>query len=180
MDVDHGGDHTSSDNEDDIEVIEVRQLFISYHSHFPDDIQMHSTPSVSVMAHDVGPVEHEPPSSPKPVIDDLLATATDPGGPVVVPPMFPPKLRVARTEVPVRLLARMEKARGIIIGMMDEIASVRRDLYMISDRLHRIDIVIENTLEKMLTFEPLVHPADTVNAPAASPQASPAASPADS
>ena len=94
---------------------------------------MHSTPSVSVMAHNVGPVEHEPPSSPKPIIDDLLVTATNPGGPVVVPPMFPPKLCVACTEVLVRLLARMEKARGIIIGMMDEITAVRQELYMISE-----------------------------------------------
>ena len=61
-----------------------------------------------------------------------------------------PPFRPLTHSLPERQLARMERGREIIASMADEIREIRRDIAMLSDRLHRVDMIIDNALRKLM------------------------------
>jgi hypothetical protein len=95
-------------------------------------------------AEDVGRSE---PISPNLSIQELLASATDLDGPSTS--YLRPETEEVDLEIPPRLLLRLQKSRYMISELMKELAEIRRALYELNDRLHRIDVVVQNTLRKM-------------------------------
>jgi ubiquinone biosynthesis protein UbiJ len=61
-----------------------------------------------------------------------------------------PPFRPLTHSLPERQLARMERGREIIASMADEIREIRRDIATLSDRLHRVDMIIDNALRKLM------------------------------
>jgi hypothetical protein len=88
------------------------------------------------------------PVSPVPSIRELLASVADDAGTSASYPL-PVPANPEIINVPMRLVSRLEKTRYIIAEMMKELESVRRELYLLNDRLLRIDYVVQGTLRKL-------------------------------
>jgi hypothetical protein len=110
-------------------------------------------PSTSAMmsednSQSVGPsVGSSEPISPLLSIEELLASATDVDSSCTSYSL--PEVQPVQVIIPPELLSRLQKSRYMISGLMKELAEVRRGLYELNDRLHWIDIVVQNTLRKM-------------------------------
>ena len=61
-----------------------------------------------------------------------------------------PPFRPLTHSLPERQLARMERGCAIIASMADEICEIRRDIATLSDRLNRVDMIIDNALRKLM------------------------------
>lgn len=53
-------------------------------------------------------------------------------------------------KVPRALVSRLQKTRFIISESLKELEQVRGELFLLNDRLHRIDVVCQNALRRML------------------------------
>ena len=100
------------------------------------------------MAEDIGQ-SFDPSELISPVfsIQELLTSATDLSS---VSTTYPhPQMEPVDLQIPSWLLLRLQKSQYMISETMKEQVKVRKQLYELNEKLHRINIVIQNTLHKM-------------------------------
>jgi hypothetical protein len=83
-------------------------------------------------------------------IQELFESAVHEGSASTTTNYPRPHVEPIHVDIPSQLLSRLLKSRYMIAMLMQELEEVRKEVFVLNDRLHRITVITNNVLRKML------------------------------